>query len=108
MHVLFVERHGLEETEIPVDLDHRSADLVILSFSDSDLSTFAAGWHRAKKLNNEVFPSVRIANLSLLKHPISVDTYVEKTLCHAKGILVRLIGGVPYWSYGLSQVAQIA
>ena len=108
MHVLFVERHGLEETEIPVDLDHRSADLVILSFSDSDLSTFAAGWHRAKKLNNEVFPSVRIANLSLLKHPISVDTYIEKTLCHAKGILVRLIGGVPYWSYGLSQVAQIA
>ena len=44
MHVLFAERHGLEEIEVPVDLDHQPADLVILSFSDSDLGTFAAGW----------------------------------------------------------------
>ena len=33
---------------------------------------------------------------------------ILKTLCQAKGILVRLIGGVPYWSYGLSQVVKIA
>ena len=32
MHVLFVERHGLEETEIPTDLDQSEADLVVLSF----------------------------------------------------------------------------
>ena len=40
MHVLFVERHGLEETEIPIDLDQSPADLVVLSFSDSDLGAF--------------------------------------------------------------------
>src|SRR6056300_1526059 len=108
MHVLFVERHGLEETEVPVDLDHQPADLVILSFSDSDLGAFAAGWQRAKTQNEHDFPSIRLANLASLKHPISVDTYIEKTLRHANGILVRLIGGVPYWSYGLNQVAQIA
>ncbi|MEK9640922.1 MAG: cobaltochelatase subunit CobN, partial [Alphaproteobacteria bacterium] len=108
MHVLFAERHGLEETEVPVDLDHQPADLVILSFSDSDLGAFAAGWQRAKTQNEHDFPSIRLANLASLKHPISVDTYIEKTLRHARGILVRLIGGVPYWSYGLNQVAQIA
>ena len=108
MHVLFVERHGLEETEVPVDLDHQPADLVILSFSDSDLGAFVAGWQRAKTQNEHDFPSIRLANLASLKHPISVDTYIEKTLRHASGILVRLIGGVPYWSYGLNQVAQIA
>ncbi len=108
MHVLFVERHGLEETEIPVDLDHRPADLIILSFSDSDLSVFAAGWRRAKILNGDKFPSIRLANLASLKHPVSVDVYIEKTLRHAKGVLVRLIGGVPYWSYGLDKTREIA
>ena len=45
MHVLFRKSHGLEETEIPVDLDQSPGDLVVLSFSDSDLGAFSAGWH---------------------------------------------------------------
>ncbi|MGC6439059.1 MAG: cobaltochelatase subunit CobN [Candidatus Puniceispirillaceae bacterium] len=108
MHVLFVERHGLEETEIPTDLDQSPADLVVLSFSDSDLGAFAEGWHRGHDAMGDDFPTLRLANLATLKHPVSVDTYIEKTLCHAKGILVRLIGGVPYWSYGLQQVEALA
>ena len=108
MHVLFVERHGLEETEVPTDLDQSPADLVVLSFSDSDLGAFAEGWHRGKALYGDEFPTLRLANLATLKHPVSVDTYIEKTLAHAKGILVRLIGGVPYWSYGLNQVEKLA
>ena len=108
MHVLFVERHGLEETEVPTDLDQSPADLVVLSVSDSDLGAFAEGWHRGKALYGDEFPTLRLANLATLKHPVSVDTYIEKTLAHAKGILVRLIGGVPYWSYGLNQVEKLA
>ncbi len=42
-----------------------------------------------------------------LKHPLSVDTYVERTLSGAKGILIRLIGGEPYWPYGLQQVEAL-
>ena len=108
MHVLFVERHGLEETEIPTDLDQSGADLVVLSFSDSDLGAFAEGWHRGYALQGDDFPTLRLANLAALKHPVSVDTYIEKTLSSAKGILVRLIGGTPYWSYGLQQVEKLA
>jgi cobaltochelatase CobN len=108
MHVLFVERHGLEETEIPTDLEQTGADLVVLSFSDSDLGAFAEGWKRGSTLQGDDFPTLRLANLSALKHPLSVDTYLEKTLSKAKGILVRLIGGVPYWSYGLQEVAKLA
>ncbi len=52
-------------------------------------------------------PSLRLANLAALKHPLSVDTYVERTLSGAKGILIRLIGGVPYWAYGLQQVEAL-
>lgn len=104
MHVLFRETHGLEENAVPQDLGQAPADLVVLSFSDSDLGAFAAAWTGAR----EVLPSLRLANLAALMHPLSVDTYVERTLSGAKGILIRLIGGMPYWSYGLQQVEALA
>ncbi len=107
MHVVFRESHGLEETETPTDLGQSPADLVVLSFSDSDLGAFAAGWHRGGGSEGRM-PTMRLANLTALKHPLSVDTYVEQTLEGAKGILIRLIGGVPYWSYGLQQVLALA
>lgn len=107
MHVIFRESQGLEETDTPMDLGQSPADLVVLSFSDSDLGAFAAGWHRGGGPDG-VLPNLRLANLVALRHPLSVDTYVEQTLTGAKGILIRLIGGVPYWSYGLQQVRALA
>ena len=104
MHVVFREAQGLEETEIPMDLGQTPADLVVLSFSDSDLGAFSEGW----KKEREGLPSLRLANLVALKHPLSVDTYIDQTLSGAKGILIRLIGGVSYWEYGLKQVYQLA
>ncbi|WP_461307828.1 cobaltochelatase subunit CobN, partial [Albidovulum sp.] len=104
MHVVFRESHGLEETDTPTDLGQDPADLVVLSFSDSDLGAFAAGWHRGR----DALPSLRLANLVALRHPLSVDTYVERTLAGARGILVRLIGGESYWPYGLAQVQDLA
>ena len=91
MHVIFRESHGLEETETPTDLGQTPADLVVLSFSDSDLSAFSAGWHRAKAAGRAL-PTLRLANLAALKHPVSVDQYVEATRSGAKAVLVRLIG----------------
>ncbi|SIT75516.1 cobaltochelatase subunit CobN [Pontibaca methylaminivorans] len=104
MHVLFRESHGLEETATPRDLGQAPADLVVLSFSDSDLGAFAAGWRRGR----EGLPSLRLANLSALLHPLSVDTYVEATLSGARGILIRLLGGTAFWRYGVEQVAALA
>ncbi len=104
MHVIFRESRGLEETATPRDLGQDPADLVVLSFSDSDLAAFAAGWRRGRA----ALPSLRLANLAELRHPLSVDTYIERTLAHARGILIRLIGGEPYWSYGLAAVHRLA
>ena len=95
---------GLDATETPVDLDQSPADLVVLSFSDSDLGAFAAGWH----LGKTDLPTLRLANLVALKHPLSVDTYIDKALSHARGILIRLIGGKSYWDYGVQQVRTLA
>jgi cobaltochelatase CobN len=107
MHVIFRESHGLEETDTPTDLAQSPADLVVLSLSDSDLGAFAAGWERGGGRDGRM-PSLRLANIAALKHPLSVDTYVEQTLAGAKGILIRLIGGVPYWPYGLQQIESVA
>ncbi|MCK5501119.1 MAG: cobaltochelatase subunit CobN, partial [Tritonibacter mobilis] len=104
MHVVFRESHGLGETDTPYDVGQTPGDLVVLSFSDSDLGAFAAGWHRA----NGKLPSTRLANLVALKHPLSVDVYAEQTLEGAKGVLVRLIGGESYWSYGLATLQDLA
>ena len=104
MHIIFRETHGLEETETPFDLGQDPAEVVVLSFSDSDLGAFASGWHRAEgKL-----PSLRLANLVALRHPLSVDTYAENTLSGCKAILVRLIGGESYWPYGLATLNALA
>jgi cobaltochelatase CobN len=103
MHVVFRDSHGLEETDTPFDLGQTPGDLVVMSFSDSDLGAFAAGWRRGA----DHLPTVRLANLVALRHPLSVDTYVEQTLSGAKGILIRLIGGESYWPYGLASVQDL-
>ncbi len=104
MHVVFRESHGLEEAETPFDPGQDPAELVVLSFSDSDLGAFAAGWHRA----GGALPSLRLQNIVALKHPVSVDTYIENTLSGAKAILIRLIGGEAYWPYGLASIQDLA
>lgn len=104
MHVVFRESRGLEETATPRDIGQDPADLVVLSYSDSDLAAFAAGWRRGR----DSLPSLRLANLAELRHPLSVDTYVERTLSQARGVLVRLIGGESYWAYGLAALHQVA
>ncbi|MBR1363521.1 cobaltochelatase subunit CobN [Bradyrhizobium ottawaense] len=104
MHVVFRESRGLEETATPRDIGQDPADLVVLSYSDSDLAAFAAGWRRGR----ENLPTLRLANLAELRHPLSVDTYLERTLSQARGILVRLIGGESYWPYGLAALQQLA
>ncbi|MBY0225008.1 MAG: cobaltochelatase subunit CobN [Hyphomicrobium sp.] len=104
MHVVFRESHGLDEVETPIDLGQDPSDLIVLSYSDSDLGAFAAGWRRGR----DKLPSLRLANLVALRHPLSVDTYVERTLAQARGILVRVIGGESYWPYGLAALANLA
>ena len=104
MHILLRERHGLEETAAAEDLGQAPADLVVLSFSDSDLSAFAAAWRAGR----QTLPSLRLANLRRLTHPLSVDLYIQKTLSEARGILIRLLGGAEYWHYGVEQLSALA
>ena len=107
MHIVFRESHGLEEAETPQDLGQSPGEIAVLSFSDSDLGAFAAGWRGARARGLRL-PSLRLANLARLRHPVSVDVYLEQTLSTAKAVLVRLIGGEGYWAYGLEGLRELA
>ncbi len=104
MHVIFREKGGLEENATPQDLGQTPADLVVLSFSDSDLADFAEGWRR----NRADLPRLRLAQLARLTHPVSVDQYIEATLTGARFILVRLLGGQSYWPHGVMALQDLA
>ena len=49
MHVLATQLATLDETDAAVDLGQSPADVVVLSFSDSDLSALAAAWQRREQ-----------------------------------------------------------
>ena len=104
MHVLATQLATLEEADVAVDLGQSPAEVVVLSFSDSDLSALAAAWQR----DADDLPTLRLASLKRLRHPMSVDLYVENVVARAKMVIVRCLGGLDYWRYGLERIADIA
>jgi cobaltochelatase CobN len=104
MHLLRTEQRSLDEAEAAVDLGQTPAGILFLSFSDSDLGLVAAA--AGRRPANAM--SLRLANLGQLKHPYSVDLYVEKAASQAHFVLVRLLGGLDYWRYGVEEFFRAA
>uniref|UniRef100_UPI0035CB9750 cobaltochelatase subunit CobN n=1 Tax=uncultured Sphingomonas sp. TaxID=158754 RepID=UPI0035CB9750 len=107
MHLLAATPGTVSNGDEAIDLDQSPGDIVILTVADSDLACFA----RAAELigaGENGRPSVRLANLLQLKHPYSVDLYVEKVIAHARFVCVALLGGKSYWPYGIDEIATIA
>src|SRR6266511_577663 len=105
MHLLATRPGSVSDGSGAVDLEQSPGDIVVLSAADSELACLAAA--RARLAAEPAFPSLRLASLLQLTHPMSVDLYVEKTLAHARLIVVRLLGGRGYWPYGLEQIAAV-
>jgi cobaltochelatase CobN len=103
MHLLVRETHTLDEGEAAQDLGQSPADLVVLSFSDSDLGALAQAWQEMGPDR----PSLRLASLARLKHPMSVDVYLEDVVAHASCVVIRLLGGLDYWRYGAEEVSAL-
>ena len=101
MHILATTSSSLDDLIEPVDLNQSAADVVVLSFSPSDLNGIAAAWDSADT-------TLALAGLSDLRHPMSVDLWIEKTAAKAKVILVRILGGYDRWTYGVEQLSRMA
>ncbi len=102
MHLLVREIRTLDEQAAADDLGHAPADLLVLSFSDSDLSSLATSW---EAMPEAARPTLRLGSLARLRHPLSVDLYAENTVPGCRCVLVRLLGGLDYWRYGAEELA---
>jgi cobaltochelatase CobN len=114
MHLIRIDSVSLDEGEAAIDLGQAPGDIVFLSFTDSDLFGVAGalaaafpnplpngdGPHRA--------PTLRLAKLAKLRHPMSVDLYVEAVIARSKIVVIRCLGGLDYWRYGIERAAVAA
>ena len=91
------------DTEGVIFVEQTLAPIIILSAADTDIQTLAASF----PILPESFPAYRCVNLLQLQQQLSIDHYAENTLSHAQVIILRLLGGRSYWSYGLDVVKDI-
>ncbi len=91
------------QAEGVIFIQQTPAPIVFISAADTDIQTLAAA---ASKLPAE-FPKLRAVNLLQLQQQLTIDTYAEEILEHAEVIIIRLLGGRSYWSYGLEILREI-
>ena len=104
MHLLQTSSTTFDDIVEPVDLGQAPGDIVVLSFVDSDLAGLAAAY----AAGNDALPSLRLVHLRELRHPMSIDLWIDKCACHAKIIVVRLLGGLDWWRYGVEALGAVA
>ncbi|GAB4523117.1 MAG: hypothetical protein Tsb0014_00350 [Pleurocapsa sp.] len=91
-------------TEGVIFIEQNPAPIIFLTSADTDIQTLAASVAHLP----EDFPETRVVNLLNLQQQLSIDTYTETVLSKAKVIILRLLGGSAYWSYGLEIVKETA
>ncbi|MBV9387607.1 MAG: cobaltochelatase subunit CobN [Chroococcidiopsidaceae cyanobacterium CP_BM_ER_R8_30] len=90
------------EAEGVIFVEQTPAPLVLLTAADTDIQTLAAALPKLP----DGFPGLRIANLLQLQQQLTIDTYAETVLEQAQVIILRLLGGRSYWSYGLEVLQE--
>ncbi|NEP35368.1 cobaltochelatase subunit CobN, partial [Moorena sp. SIO3B2] len=90
------------EAEGVIFIEQTPAPIIFLTAADTDIQTLAAS---VSQLPPD-FPAIRVANLLQLQQQLTIDTYAEDILGKARIIIIRLLGGRSYWSYGLEVVKE--
>ncbi|WP_276718254.1 cobaltochelatase subunit CobN [Pseudooceanicola nitratireducens] len=99
MHLLAATPGRIDDDEA-VDLNQTPADLVVISAADTELAALS---HARSVM--DAAPDMRLANLTNLQHPMSVDLHLDQTATKSKLVVARILGGAAYWKYGLEQYA---
>ncbi|MEM7642552.1 MAG: cobaltochelatase subunit CobN, partial [Pseudomonadota bacterium] len=99
MHLLAAQPGAIDDGE-PVDLGQSPADLVVISAADTELAALSQA--RAEMAEA---PSLRLASLMHLRHPMSVDLHLDACATRSRLVVARILGGRGYWTYGLEQYA---
>ena len=103
MHLLQAQAGAVADGSEAVDLGQTPGEILVLSAADTELASLASA-HAAMGAGQ---PSLRLANLMQLAHNLSVDLYAETVVAEARLVVVRLLGGVSYWPYGVEQIRAV-
>ncbi len=98
MHLLAATPGSIDDGKEPVDLGQTPADVVFISAADTELAALSLA-----RQDMETAPSLRLANLTHLGHPMSVDLHIENCATKSKLVIARVLGGTGYWRYGAEQ-----
>jgi cobaltochelatase CobN len=102
MHLLAAQAGALQQDGEAIDLGQTPSPIVFASAADSELMMLAAAADRAAS------DDLRLANILRLGHNLSVDMWLDRTVQHARLVVVRLLGGPAYWQYGVDELTALA
>ena len=100
MHLLAATPGAISDGNEPVDLGQTPADVVIISAADTELAALSDA-----RAEMAAPPTLRLANLMHLTHPMSVDLHLDDCATKSRLVIARILGGAGYWKYGLTQYA---
>ncbi|MBZ8117320.1 cobaltochelatase subunit CobN [Roseovarius sp. LXJ103] len=100
MHLLAATPGSIDDGKEPVDLGQTPADIIFISAADTELSALSAA-----RAEMETPPGLRLANLTHLAHPMSVDLHLDNCAAKSRLVIARVLGGTGYWKYGAEQYA---
>src|SRR6056297_1292938 len=100
MHLLAATPGTIDDGKEPVDLGQSPADVIFLSAADTELAALSEARTEMKDA-----PALRLANLTHLQHPMSVDLHLDQCATRSRLVVARVLGGVGYWKYGAEQYA---
>ncbi|MCJ8313624.1 MAG: cobaltochelatase subunit CobN [Saccharospirillaceae bacterium] len=99
MHLLAASPGGFTDEEGIIDLDQTPCDVVFLSAADSQLALLSSViQHTPPEF------SIRLANWMNLSKPAAFDLYEHKVLEQSKVVIISLLGGVNYFTYGVERL----
>jgi cobaltochelatase CobN len=100
MHLLAATPGNIDDGKEPVDLGQSPADVVMISAADTELAALSGA-----RGEMDAPPSLRLASLMNLQHPMSVDLHLDQCATRSRLVIARVLGGAGYWKYGLEQYA---
>ena len=101
MHLLSAQAGAIQQDGEAIDLAQSPGALIFASAADSELAMLAAAADRAGETK------LRLANTLRLSHNLSVDLWLDQTVAHARLVVLRLIGGVAYFQYGVDEITAL-
>ena len=101
MHLLSAQAGAIQQEGDAIDLAQAPGAYIFASSADSELAMLAGAADRAGESD------LRLANSLRLSNNLSVDMWLEKTVTHARLVVLRLIGGAAYFQYGVDELTAL-